>query len=34
MEYETNTHTTGTMPMQYMFIISMLSTFLDRTIPP
>jgi len=33
-EKPNRTHTTGTMPMQYTFIISMLSTFLVRTMPP
>ena len=28
------THKSGTMPMQYMFMLSMFSTFFDRSIPP
>lgn len=33
-ENTATTHSSGTMPRQYMFIMSMLSMFLLRTMPP
>ena len=32
--HENVTHSSGTMPMQYMFMLSMFSTFFERSMPP